>query len=237
MYDVKHVVLVILCAIGTVQPLCAAEPARFAVQLLGVRIGQLEMSGGAGGGAYAARARFRTTGAAGLLARVRFDLAADGATGGAVADGGLVPAHYSEDMHTGRRRSASRLEAARGLLAPVGNRGTAAAPAPPPGALDPMTALFAALRDQPEAALCRLDAPVFDGERHTRIRLTGRAVTADGIACSGTFSRVSGYSAGELAERRHFPLSVTYRRQGRLWRAMAAEVRTLHGKVRLVRVD
>ena len=72
----KHVVLAILCAIGTVQPLCAAEPARFAVQLLGVRIGQLEMSGRAGGGAYAARARFRTTGAAGLLARVRFDLAA-----------------------------------------------------------------------------------------------------------------------------------------------------------------
>ena len=65
----KHVVLAILCVIGPVQPLCAAEPARFAVQLLGVRIGQLEMSGRAGGGAYAARARFRTTGAAGLLAR------------------------------------------------------------------------------------------------------------------------------------------------------------------------
>lgn len=209
-----------------------AGEARFAVRLLGLPVGQLSLAARTSPAAYAASARFRTTGAVGLLALIRFDLSAQGR----LVAGLPRPALYSEAMNTGRRRSSTQLTATRGALRPASAGATHAAD-PPPGALDPMTALWTALRDQPAAALCALDAPVFDGTRQTHIRLTTRHVANGTVTCSGTFTRLKGYSPAELAERRRFPVSVTYAPQGPLWRARSAMAQTLHGKARLLRLD
>jgi hypothetical protein len=108
-------------------------------------------------------------------------------------------------------------------------------PATQGGTLDPMTALFALLRDVPRADVCRLDVPVFDGRRVSRVSTRGPKTEGDRIVCDGEYRRVEGFSERQMREKARFPFSITYAPAGDRYRVERIAIDTLYGRATLDR--
>lgn len=213
--------------------------ARFDVQALGLKVGELSVDATISQDAYSVEARFGATGLVRLFRDMGFVMHAEGR----IRDGRFLPALYTEEVDTGRRTSSARMRyedetpvlvAGRvedGEVAPLDPAGQA-------GTVDPLTALLAVLRDQPAADLCRYDRAVFDGGRRSRVRLTGGTRSGDTVTCNGQFLRVAGYPAEDLETRRVVPLTIDYAAgaDGRM-QARGALLRTVYGPVGLARRD
>jgi len=191
----------------------AADTARFQVRLAGLPVGEMVVAENSDGHVYAARSVFQTTGLAGLLAKVRFEMSARGA--GALPN--VSARHYSEDLDTGYRASAVAIDFASGDRR-----------------IDPLTAILAALADRGPQVGCQFDRKTWDGVRSMHVEIAGTA-GAGGFTCSGMLTRVAGYSAEDMSEARSFPFSVRFEPQGGMMVAVRADVRTIHGPVALVR--
>jgi len=94
-------------------------------------------------------------------------------------------------MNTGGRESRTRLTYSGGVARsrdPKDNTGqTRVSDAEKAGVVDPLTALFMAMRDQPTAGLCKIDQKIFDGKRLTRFDLKTKTVKGDQVICSGLY--------------------------------------------------
>ncbi|QYX57828.1 DUF3108 domain-containing protein [Roseovarius sp. SCSIO 43702] len=210
--------------------------ATYDLRLLGIKLGEMRIAGRVGGGSYAAASSYRSTGAVGALARARFSAEVSGTA----REGRLSPRRYAEDIDTGRRQSSARLAYAGGTPRVTG--GTLAAeedrldPTTQRGTVDPLTALFAALRTQPRAGLCTLRMVIFDGARRSGFAMTGKAMDPAGrVTCSGQYRRIAGFSASAMRRQTVFPFTVTYAPAGELMQAVAMEMRSSYGKVTLTR--
>lgn len=224
----KRFVFALLAAVTLALPARAQEQpltARYAVRLLGVKVGEIAVNGALDARRYTASAQLRTTGLAGALKRVHFLLSASGSHDGRR----LVPERYSEEMDTGRRQSQASLQFSDGVARASGGA------MPEAGAVDPLTVLLMVLRDQPRDGLCQLRQRVFDGARLSELVLMQRRAEGGSVVCEGRFRRLAGYSAEEMAERQQFPLRVTYAPEGGAMRAVRARVETIYGPVGLVR--
>jgi len=152
---------------------------------------------------------------------------------GAAGPAGPVPERYAEDVDTGRRQSRTDLAWQGGLVTAGAGAGWPA-PVPAAGAVDPLTALFFGLRDRPAAGLCRYRARTFDGTRRAEVALAPVAGAPD--ACRGSFRRLSGYTAAEMAERRTFAFILRYApAPGGRMRAVRIEAQTIYGQAVLER--
>ncbi len=227
----KRFVFALLAAIALALPARAQEQpltARFAVRLLGVKVGEIAFNGALDARRYTASAQLRTTGLAGALKQVHFLLSASGLRDGPR----FAPERYSEEMDTGRRQSQASLRFAGGVARVSGGAVPAAQHR---GAVDPLTVLLLVLRDQPRDGLCQLRQRVFDGERLSELVLLERRAEGDDVVCEGRFRRLAGYSPEEMAERQQFPLRVTYAPEVGAMRAVRARVETIYGSVDLIR--
>lgn len=214
-------------------PLCLrAEPldARFAVQALGVKVGDLVLTGSVEARHYTATSQFRTTGLAGAVARVRFVLRA----GGIRTEDGFRPRFYREEMNTGRRDSQIDLRFDDGI-APAALSGGVIGRDDPRGVVDPLTAILMVLRDRDDRPPCALRQRVFDGERLTELHLFSEEAEADEVICIGTYRRLAGYPEAELRQRREFPLRIHYRAEAGRMRATRIRVETIYGPAVLLR--
>lgn len=218
---------------------CFAAPAiaeqNWSVRLLGVKVGQMQLNWTQNANTYDATARFQTTGMAGALAKVRFNLHSKGTTAPT-----LVPLMYQEDMHTGQRQSAARVTFQNGKPAQVTGRLEQTKPSAPmvfSSPLDPMAALYESLHARPKEQLCKVDRQVFDGARLTHIRLIKRQTSGGDIICTGRYDRVAGYPAKAMAQADHFPIEITFQRQGPLWHPSRVKLKSLYGPVTLIRRD
>lgn len=231
--------------------LCLAAPAAagqtggaFAVRALGVKVGDFSLTGSVSAGKYTASAQFVTTGLIGAVASVHFLLSATGTRSGSR----FAPQHYAEQMDTGERRSRARLTysggVARSTGAQTGDRSTGAQTGGGPhavsdaqqqGAVDPLTAMFVVLRDQPREGLCRTRQTIFDGERLSRIVLTTRSEAGGEVTCTGLFRRLAGFAPDVMRKHRQFALRVTYAPAGSVMRAMRMRAETIYGPATLVR--
>ncbi len=206
----------------------------FDVRLLGLKMGQMTLAGRIADGAYVARSEFATTGL-GSIARASFDLAARGR----LAQRLFRPASYSERIDTGRRQSTAELRYSGGVPRVVG--GTLAAeedrldPSTQGGTLDPLSALFAALHDRPDAALCDVDVILFDGARRSRLAMTNRREDGTEVTCSGAYTRLDGFSTRELERQTVYPFSVTFAQNGPRMQAQRVTVRSTYGNAELLR--
>ncbi|MFC3613934.1 DUF3108 domain-containing protein [Lutimaribacter marinistellae] len=208
----------------------------YTVRALGVTVGQLQVSGRVTDNAFAVRAQFTTSGLVGAVKGVRFVMESQGARRG----DRFIPSRYSEDMDTGRRESRVQLVwkggVARATGSEVGDRGPyAVTDAQQKGAVDPLTAMFIVLRDQPRDDLCRMSQRIYDGERLTEIALTGRSEDGDTVTCTGLYRRVAGYSPEKLAEKSRFPLTVTYTPAGELMQMQSVRADTTYGPATITR--
>jgi len=191
---------------------------RFDVSLLGLRAGVIEIAANVTETAYAARSRFHTAGLVGMFKSLRADISVQGR----IRDDMLRPYDYSEAIDDGYRVTNVEVRFEPGYPRLVSGDTGSSAPAADAsrldGAIDPLTLLYVALRDQPRDEVCRFQADVFDGHRHAVITLTDRQETGDGITCNGSYRRVSGYTDGERSNRR-VAISVLYRPAGDVMRA------------------
>lgn len=231
-----RIVLPFLAAALCTAPALAQQQwsAVYDVKLLGAKVGEMSVAGNETGNSYSARSRFATVGAVGALKRVRFDLTAKGRKTGHR----FAPQSYNENIDDGWRISKMNVGFPGGV--PKLLSGTSGSSAPPAdtsrlrGALDPLTALYAALRDQETGALCRLDADIFDGHRHARFGLTGRTAEGETVTCHGEYRRIAGYSSSGKRKQR-YRVAVQYEPHGALMRATEVRVQTMYGNVLLHR--
>lgn len=191
----------------------AEESAAFNVSFAGIRAGVLAFRGAEQGGSYTVHGSAR---ASGLLSAL-FDAEIDTVAQGTVHGNAYSPRMAREvtakpDDQRERRYDFSAAGVPRITNTPPRDPRPGDAPAAQQaGTVDTTTAAYAILRDRPAALACDLDLAIYDGRK--RHRIVFDRMGTDGLTCSGTYSRVAGFSADEIAEQRNWPLTLRYARQ------------------------
>lgn len=229
-------VLTFLPLFGVAPVQAADTDALFDVQAWGVKIGEFRISGQDRASSYTVNSKFETIGIVKQLGRIWFTMSARGQKSG----GSFTPTQYTERVQTGRRKSSAQIDYTSGIpLLTGGKLGTEDAEvldaAAQTDTVDPLTAMFVALRDQPRSGLCKLNQPIFDGARRTIAFMTGRKNDGDKVICTGQFRRLGGYSAKQLRQGRDSSFELTYVPAGFVMRVQEARVTSSRGTAVLTR--
>ncbi|CUH54191.1 DUF3108 domain-containing protein [Shimia marina] len=236
----RHATLwaLLLCAAVMAPPAATAEQItqRWSVHAFGIKVGELRVTMSETAQNYSGKGIFETTGLAGVLKKIRFSIEG----GGGLKGSDLLPRAYTGRINTGKRisetslrRQGDRMVKTKGLQEPD----VPIEPSALKGAFDPLSMMWLTLRDQTEETLCTVDQTQFDGTRLVRITLKTRRTSAEGVTCSGTYDRIGGYSAEDLAELKTSPLSIVYQKQGNVWRAQEVHLTSRHGKAKVIRQE
>ncbi|MFN7222399.1 MAG: DUF3108 domain-containing protein [Paracoccaceae bacterium] len=229
--------LLFTCAMPTVAQ--ESQTARYTLSISGLTAGKMTLGANHGSGTYAVSANTASAGLAGLFrsfsltSRVR----------GTEQAGRLVPASYTSRTEGSREGRGADLSFKNGIATVL--RADAPSPDAPPvdpaqhkGAVDPLTGLYAILRDTTPARACRLTVEMFDGHRISRLSLSAPKTDGDSLTCQGLYQRVEGYPPDEIAKRAEFPFVVTYTAVGDgTVRAIEVSMDSLFGPARLTRDD
>jgi hypothetical protein len=191
-------------------PARAEDPVVFDLSIRGIRAGTLSFSGEATAGRYAVSGRLESAGLVGMVRQVRYD----GQAEGSLQQGRFTPVRYREQADTGRRQSESVMEYRRGvpqvkIYNPPRDLGSDGLdPATQGGTVDPLTALFATLRDVAPGEECNRTLTMFDGKRRSQLALGAPAAVEGGVSCPGEYRRLAGFSADDMAEKTRFPFTL-----------------------------
>ena len=210
----------------------------FDITLRGLRVATLSFAGEQSGKAYAVSGKLESRGLAAMVRKVRYDATVRGSARG----GKYTPAAYSEKADTGKRKSAAVMEYRKGVPQvksydpPRDPRPEDLSAAKQGGTVDPLTALYATLRDVDSGQECKVALQMFDGRRRSQIALTGRKAEGDSVTCRGEYRRIAGFSAEDMAEKTRFPFVLSYapNEPGRM-RVVEVTTETLFGTATLTR--
>ncbi len=184
----------------------------FDVILKGVTAGQLSINGKIEGASYGATGTLQTTGLVGMLKKLRHDAAVSGS----FRAGRFTPLKYSETA----QRNGKVIE--HGIIYKAGTPVSVTRnpprtpgaldvePANQGGTIDPLTALYAVLRDVDRAEACKLDVKMYDGSKRSQVRLEAPQAAGEGVVCKGEYRRLEGFSPEDMAEKSRFPFTLTY---------------------------
>ncbi|WP_298436017.1 DUF3108 domain-containing protein [uncultured Jannaschia sp.] len=188
-----------------------AETIRFDLVLRGVTGGQVALAADVAGGRYAVTGRAQGTGVVGTLVRYSYE---GSATGELVA--GAPRSERYVEVETGRR---GRFETTTTF---TGGRVVSAVVAPTPErdpwdidpvgqrGIDPLSALWDLTRTVPADGVCTRGWNLFDGQRLSRLKLSGWRVVDGRSICDATYTRIAGYSPDELSRRDGTRFTITY---------------------------
>lgn len=234
-------VLITGLALALAQPALADQSDRivFDVVLKGIKAGELAIDGKIADGAYAANGVVRTTGLAGMIKKIRYDATASGR----FAKGRFTPRAVEVASQRGDDRSKNTMIYKNGTPASVSHepprvpRPTDVDPAQQSGTIDPLTALYAVLRDVDRSEACTLNVTMFDGVRRSQVALSAPQVQGEGVVCSGEYRRIAGFKDREMAEKTRFPFTLTYAPTGDGSRLRVVDIATdtIIGQGRLTR--
>lgn len=205
----------VIAALALALPAAATaqqQSATFDLHVLGLKAGTFSYSAVEQGGQYAVTGRLDSGGLIGALRKMRFNASVNGLVNGAT----LIPARYEGSSDSGRRQSESAMQYRAGVpqivsYSPPREPGVRDLdPTTQAGTLDPLSALYAGLRDVPAAQACTQNITIFDGRRRSETVVANRAQSGDRITCTGEYRRVAGYSERDMAERRVHPFRMTY---------------------------
>ena len=110
-------------------------------------------------------------------------------------------------------------------------------PAKQTGTIDPLTALYAVLRDVDRGEACKLDVKLYDGSKRTQVKLEPAQSKGANVICAGEYRRLEGFSAKDMDEKSRFPFTLTYAPTPDGARLQVIEIATdtIYGKGRLKR--
>lgn len=238
-------VLAALLGVVALAPASAVEAqerrqqATYSLVIRGITIGNLSFSSVETGQNYAVSGRVQTSGLAGMLRKMGYEASVQGRVTGA----GFAPQKYSQKGGSGSRvteevlvwrNGVPRIELQQPTRAP---RENPLDPAKQRGTVDTLTAIFATLRDVPEAEACGQRLTLYDGRYRMGLRVQKAQPTADGgVTCGGEYIREGGFSAEDMAERVSFPFTLHYVPiEGDMMRVKEVSMQSLWGRARLAR--
>jgi hypothetical protein len=214
------------------------DRAEFSVEVRGITAGTLSFDATQTGARYKVSGTLASGGLAAFLRKVRYDARAEGRIRG----GRYVPSSYVETADTGKRRSEATMGFAGGVpqvkvYKPAREpRPFDIDPATQGGSVDPLTAMYATLRDVAADQACKVDLKLFDGRRASRVTLSDPVAEGERIICRGEYRRVAGFSAEDMAEKTRFAFTVTFApAAGDRLQATEVAMDTLFGRARMVR--
>ena len=209
-------------AAGAAQP-AQTDAATYDLSIAGMRLGSVQVSGRQEGARYSAAGRVTPNAVVGAVTGYAFDGRASGTVAG---DGRLIPDRFVADSSSPRAKRRTEIEWRDGAPVRVSVEPPRRRPADPSqvvGALDPVSAGFAILRDNPPERICNARFDVFDGSRRSRLSLGEAQARDGGYVCAGVYARVEGESHS-LSNQDEYPFTLTFAPNG-------------DGTVRLVRIE
>ena len=244
-FSLRAVALAVTLAVTAAASIATAIPAAaqaansgtFDLEIKGFRAGVLQFNATSTGSGYAVAGRLESTGIAAMIRKIRYDAKASGG----FSAGRWSPSRYEEQADTGKRQSQSLMEYHGGVPTEMikesrEGRANYVDPATQGGTVDPLTALYATLRDVAPADACNLKLVMFDGARRSQITLAAAEQTGDSITCAGEYRRLDGFSDKEMAEKQRFPFRLTYGPgEAGMVRVVEVTMDSLYGRASLTR--
>lgn len=184
----------------------------FDVSLRGLTAATLVFSGVEQAGRYAVNGELKSAGLVSWVRKVSYIAKARGAVSGQ----SYTPSSYTENADTGSRQSQSQITYTRGVPSEVeyeparDPRTDGVDPATMGGTVDPLTALYATLRDVAPGQECKTNVRMFDGRRASQLRLSEPVQQGDSVVCTGEYRRLKGFSDKDMAEKSRFAFTLTY---------------------------
>jgi len=182
------------------------------MKIRGFTVGTVRLDSRTAANRYTVNGLIENTG----LTRIFRKFAYRGAAWGIVNGAQLNPLVYRENADTGRRVSEVELSYDQGVprvlryISPKPAGPDAPDPESQSGTVDPLTAIYALLRDVPRSGACKLDVVIFDGRRRSRIFM-GQAADAGAIpVCKGVYERLQGFTAKEVSRHTRFDFVLSY---------------------------
>lgn len=234
-----------LCRLPTLAALCLiahagtarAQDGAFSITVSGVKAGTFSIAANSNASSYAVTSRAASAGLAGLFRSFTITSKVSGRLSG----GTFRPERYVSQSDGARAGRGAELTFAGGTPTVI-----SAATEPDPDApkvdpasltnvVDPLTGLYAILRDTTPEAACDVDLTMFDGHRVSRVTLSGARAVEGGVMCDGVYRRVAGYPPKVLAERQTFAFTAFYAAEGDVLRAQELTMDSLFGPARMTR--
>lgn len=212
-----------LLAAGAATPAQSGLARTYDLTLAGVFLGTISLRAEQEGDAYEAFGVVTPSALVGALTRYAFD---GRAVGRIDADGRVTPVSFTADSTSPRATRRTEIEWRDGAPVRVSvepPRRRQADLANVVGALDPVSAGFALLRDAAPEQICASEVEVFDGSRRSRLVLREPVEAAGGFTCEGLYARIEG-EENTLAVDDETPFTVTFLPNG-------------EGEVRLERIE
>lgn len=204
------------------------------VYLSGLKVGEFNYAVNEKGSGYSLRALMRSTGIVGALTKYRYE----GLSMGRKKQGRFFPQKYSENSDTGKRKSNKEMVYYNGvphLTQTEERKEHWLDPKTQQNTVDPLSAIYGLLSDQPLNNACKQNIIVYDGARRYAIKLVSSQIEDDEMYCKGIFTRLGGYSDKELSKGIEFPFELQFSKQGDIFRIDRFVMSTLLGKASFVR--
>ena len=207
---------------------------KYNVYVSGLKVGEFDYAVNEKGSGYSLRALMRSTGIVGALAKYRYE----GLSMGRKKQGRFFPQKYSENSDTGKRKSNKEMVYYNGvprLTQTEERKEYWLNPKTQKNTIDPLSAIYRLLSDQPLNNPCKHNITVYDGARRYAITLISSQIEGDKMYCKGIFTRLGGYSEKELSKGIEFPFELQFSKQGDIFRLDRFVMSTLLGRASFVR--
>ena len=216
--------------------IAAAEVSKhkFNVYVSGLKVGEFDYAVNEKGSRYSLRALMRSTGILGALAKYRYE----GLSVGRKKQGRFFPQKYSENSDTGKRKSNKEMIYKNGvprLTQSEERKGYWLDAKTQKNTVDPLSAIFGLLSDQPLHNPCKQNMTVYDGARRYSIKLVSSHIEDDEMSCRGMFTRLGGYSQKEMSKGTEFPFELQFSKRGNIYHIDRFIMSTLLGRASFVR--
>ncbi|MBV7409073.1 DUF3108 domain-containing protein [Maritimibacter sp. DP1N21-5] len=186
----------------------------YRVSLLGIPVGNLQLTQTWSGRSYASRSDFGTSGIVAVVKNVGFVMESKGARSGSALD----PSFYAENVNTGERTSEGTFSFPSGDVR-----------------WDPNSAMMQVFTDRPAAEGCALSTTIFDGKRSHLLDIREGEQQGEKFVCQGTLMRSGGYSAAQLEQRAGYTFAIVYDLKDDMLAFDSATVNTHYGKATVTR--
>ena len=103
------------------------------------------------------------------------------------------------------------------------------------GTLDPIAAAYFLLKDAPVGQACGKTVQVFDGARRSQVEVKERKQQKGKWICEGVYTRLQGWSADDLAEKRRFPFRLVFRERDGVMVLERFQTESLYGLMAAIR--
>lgn len=187
-----------------------SDSATYNLSVSGIPLGTVTLRSEQSGNGYLAGVRITPNGLVSAVTGYSFDGRASGLVD---ASGKVTPQVFEADSRSPRAKRRTEIEWSGDTPVRVSvepPRNNAPDPARIVGALDPVSASFALLRDTSKEALCNASIDVFDGSRRSRLSLGAPVAGEDGaVTCSGAYAKLEG-EAHSFSPQGEYPFTLTF---------------------------